>query len=284
MNMKYNKIKTIIVIFILTIGFFAVVVEPALSFDPPPPPPPDEYIVEVTGYWCWVEYKFGPDWNTGKYAIYYNGTRIKSANMGVGLSGNRIPFTYRFSTTEAIDTISIRTLRRAKRCYYGDFYFGYFSVTEGRVRITRLGTVVYDQEGISHSPNLLPIIIPLPPTPSINLSPPPVLSQPVTRPAFFNYTVLFPFFDFVDNLFLPFAQVLLNILWIPLSLIDFVNQILIGFWHFFDTHVSYGGIHVMHGGFFDALGFLHMFFEIPEIKLIMIFGLTLVVIKLYLKR
>ena len=163
--MKYNKIKTIIVIFILTIGFFAVVVEPALSFDPPPPPPPDEYIVEVTGYWCWVEHKFGPDWNTGKYAIYYNGTRIKSANMGVGLSGNRIPFTYRFSTTEAIDTILIRTLRRAKRCYYGNHYFGYFSVTEGRVRITRLGTVVYDQEGISHSPNLLPIIIPLPPTP-----------------------------------------------------------------------------------------------------------------------
>ena len=275
--MKCNEIKTIIVIFILLVGFFAVVVEPALSFDPPPPPPPDEYIVEITGYWCWVEHAWGPDGRRGEYAIYYNGTRIFSGCMSVIMSGNRIPFTRHFSTTEAIDTILIRTLRRARRDYYGNNFVGYFSITEGRVRITRLGTVVYDQEGISHTPNLPPVIIPLPPTPTFQLPPPPNLTPPITRPTFFNYTLLFPFFDFVDDLFLPFAQALLNMLWIPLSLIDFINQTLVGFWHFFDYHVTYGG-------FLDALGFLHIFFEIPEIMLIMTFGLTLVVIKLYLKR
>ena len=275
--MEYNKIKTIIVIFILTVGFFTVVVEPAMSFEPPPPPPPDEYIVTITGYWHRVSGRHFDRNRAGQYAIYYNGTRIMAGNVGVG--GNDPPpvtFTRSFITIEAIDTIQI-VQRRAGRRECDNPFFGEYNLNNAKVTITRLGTVVYSSWGLNHAPNLPPIHIPIPPTPTFNLPPPPVLTPPTTRPAFFNYTVLFPFFDFVDSLFLPFAQTILNILWIPLSLLDFINQTLIGFWYFFDHHVIYGD-------FLDVLGFLRMFFEIPEIMSIMVFGLALVTIKMYLKR
>ena len=117
---------------------------------------------------------------------------------------------------------------------------------------------------------------PLPP-PIFELPPSPVLTPPVTRPEFFNFTSLIPFFTFVDGLFLPIAQIIINIIWIPLGILDFINRTLINFWSFFDTHVLYSG-------FLDVLGFLRMFFEIPEVMLLMVFGLSLVVIKIYLKR
>jgi len=135
----------------------------------------------------------------------------------------------------------------------------------------------------THILNLPCPSIPLPPPP-IELPPPifelppsPVLTPPVTRPAFFNFTSLIPFFEYVDSLFLPLAQIIIDIVWIPLGILDFITQTLFDFWSFFDTHVLYSG-------FLDVLGFLRMFFEIPEVMLLMVFGLSLVVIKIYLKR
>lgn len=135
----------------------------------------------------------------------------------------------------------------------------------------------------THIINLPCPSIPLPsppielPPPIFELPPSPVLTPPATRPAFFNFTSLIPFFEYVDSLFLPIAQIIIDIIWIPLSILDFINQILVDFWSFFDTHVLYGG-------FLNVLGFLRMFFEIPEVMMLMIFGLSLVVIKIYLKR
>ena len=275
--MKHNKIKTIIVIFILVIGFFAVVVEPALSFDPPPPPPPDEYIVTILVQWHRVSSAIYEHSREGLYTIYYNGTQIFAGAMCMGRRGSPpVVFTRSFSTIEAINNIQIVQRRSGRRDCYCEFW-GEYSLNNADVTITRLGTIVYQSEGLVHTPNLPPIHIPIPPTPTFQLPPPPVLTPPTTRPTFFNYTILFPFFDFVDCLFLSFAQTILNIIWIPLSLLDFINQTLIGFWHFFDHHVLYSG-------FLDVLGFLYMFFEIPEIMLLMVFGLSLVVIKIYLKR
>ena len=135
----------------------------------------------------------------------------------------------------------------------------------------------------THILNLPCPSIPLPPPP-IELPPPvfelppsPVITPPVTRPAFFNFTSLIPFFEYVDSLFLPLAQIIIDIVWIPLGILDFITQTLSDFWSFFDTHVMYSG-------FLDVLGFLRMFFEIPEVMLLMVFGLSLVIIKIYLKR
>ena len=274
--MEYNKIKTIIVIFILLVGFFAVVIEPALSFDPPPPPPVDEYVVTVRGAWFRSSSWHYFSCRSGRYAIYHNGNRIMTGTTDMGTMGNPIDFVRSFSTIEAINSIGIVETRGARRRHYLSLP-GDYSLTGGTVTITRQGTVLYHAHGLHHSPNLPPIPIPMPPIPTFQLPPSPILTPPAVRPAFFNYTILFSFFDFVDNIFLPFAQTLLNVLWIPLSLIDFINQVLVGFWYFFDNHVIYGG-------FLDVLGFLYIFFEIPEVLLLMVFGLSLVVIKIFLKR
>ena len=152
-------------------------------------------------------------------------------------------------------------------------------LTNATFRIYKNNTLIASGYGLgTHNLNLpspsLPI---LPPPPVFELPSPPVLTPPANRPAFFNFTTLIPFFNFVDALFLPFAQVIINILWIFLGILDLINNTLINFWSFFDTHVMYSN-------FLDALGFMRMFFEIPEIMLLMVFGLSLIVIKIYLKR
>ena len=188
-------------------------------------------------------------------------------------------FILNFSVPYSINNITLNGINGYDIYDIGCHVFPYhIKHLNASFRIYKDNALIANGHGLgTHIINLPCPSIPLLPPPIFELPPSPVLAPPVTRPAFFNFTSLIPFFDYVDSLFLPLAQIIIDIVWIPLVILDFITQTLIDFWSFFDTHVLYSG-------FLDVLGFLYMFFEIPEIMLLMVFGLSLVVIKIYLKR
>ena len=237
--------------------------------------------VEATSDYYKVNVTFDSSWTE----VSYIGTpEVYDEVNYVDINGVRIFWDYcmndfSFTTVQSIDTIRLGHKDGYVVFTNGGVWCYKVITTNATFRIYKDNVLIASGYGLgTHNLNLPHPSVPLlPPPPVFELPPSPVLTPPVDRPAFFNFTTLVPFFNFVDALFLPFAQIIINILWIFLGILDLINNTLINFWSFFDTHVMYSD-------FLNVLGFIRMFFEIPEIMMLMVFGLSLVVIKIYLKR